>query len=157
MVMRFETRLQDRSGWSTERCSIGKALELLRTKTSFLVVRECLYGTTRFEDFVDRVGASAPAVSRALKQLEAAGVVSKTPYREAGQRGRAEYTLTRMGEDLFPALLALLQWGDAYLQPQGRPLVFVEQGSGQELQVRVTTEPEPAVRPEDVEVRTPLI
>ncbi len=59
----------------------------------------------RFEDFVERVGASAPAVSRALKQLEAAGVVQRVPYREPGRRARDEYHLTPAGEDLLPVFL----------------------------------------------------
>lgn len=54
----------------------------------------CFYGTTRFDDFVDRVGMSAPAVSRALKRLEESGVVTGTPYREPGARTRIEYVLT---------------------------------------------------------------
>ena len=153
MTMRFEERLRDRGSWSAEQCSIAKALDLLNTKTAFLVVRECFYGTSRFEDFVERVGVSAPAVSRALKQLETAGVVAKVPYREPGRRAREEYRLTPMGNDLLPTLLALLQWGDRHLQQGNRPLAFVDRGTGRELGVRVTAEPPEAVRPEEIEIR----
>src|SRR6185437_6493967 len=76
VAMQFEERLRNRDAWSIGgRCSTARVLDLLNTKTVFLVVRECFYGTTRFEDFVTRIGTSAPAVSRALNQLKAAGVI----------------------------------------------------------------------------------
>jgi DNA-binding HxlR family transcriptional regulator len=83
--MEFERRLRDRLMWSIgDACSVSRVLDLLSTKTVFLVVRECFYGTTRFEDFVERIGTSAPAISRALKQLELAQIVTRVPYQEPG-------------------------------------------------------------------------
>lgn len=154
MAMTFEPRLQDRESWTIgERCSAAKVLDLLSTKTVFLVVRECFYGTTRFEDFVERIGTSAPAVSRALKQLETAGVVERAPYRVPGARVRDEYHLTRAGEDLLPIFLSLMQWGDAYLQDGKPPLTFLDR-DGRRVQVRVTADTDaPAVHSDDLEIR----
>ncbi|MER7948731.1 helix-turn-helix domain-containing protein [Streptomyces sp. NPDC096079] len=152
--MRFEKRLSDRDTWSIgDGCSAGRVLDLLSTRTVFLVVRECFYGTTRFEDFVTRIGASAPSVSRALKQLESAGVVARTPYREPGQRARDEYRLTPAGEDLLPVFLSLVRWGDAHLQDGRPPLAFVEAGTGRPLNVRVTADPAPDPPSDDIEIR----
>ncbi|BBY33721.1 transcriptional regulator [Mycolicibacter minnesotensis] len=152
--MEFEPRLRDRTRWSTgDACSVARLLDVLSTKTAFLVVRECFYGTSRFEDFMARIGASAPAVSRALKQLEAAGIVTRVPYQEAGQRARDEYRLTPAGEDLLPVLLALTQWGDKYLQDGKPPLSFVDAATQRRLGVRVTDEldaPEPD--PDNIEI-----
>jgi DNA-binding HxlR family transcriptional regulator len=154
MTMTFEQRLQDRESWTIgERCSVAKVLDLLSTKTVFLAVRECFYGTTRFEDFVERIGTSAPAVSRALKQLEAAGVVQRVPYREPGRRARDEYHLTAAGEDLLPIFLSLMQWGDAHLQDGKPPLSFRDQ-QGRPVRVRVTADTDgPAMRSGDLEIR----
>ncbi|MDT9687390.1 helix-turn-helix domain-containing protein [Streptomyces sp. P9(2023)] len=152
--MRFEKRLSDRDAWSIgDGCSAGRVLDLLSTRTVFMVVRECFYGTTRFEDFVARIGTSAPSVSRALKQLESAGVVARTPYQEPGRRARDEYRLTEAGEDLLPVFLSLVQWGDKYLQDGHPPLSFVEADSGRTLSVRVTADPAPETSSDDVEVR----
>src|SRR3954452_20256985 len=130
MAMEFEERLRDREAWSIgDGCSAARVLDLLSTKTVFLVVRECFYGTTRFEDFVARIGASAPAVSRALKQLESARIIARVPYQEPGRRAHGEYRLTEAGEDLLPVLLSLIQWGDKYLQEGRAPLSFVEAGT----------------------------
>jgi DNA-binding HxlR family transcriptional regulator len=136
----LEERLRDRTAWSTEgRCSIAKTLDVLSTRTAFLVVRECFYGTTRFDDFVTRTGTSAPAVSRALKQLEQTGVVGRAPYRAPGSRPRAEYRLTPAGEELLPVLLSLMQWGDKHLQDGHPPLLFTRDGDLSTVTVTVTT------------------
>jgi hypothetical protein len=37
-----------------------------------------------------------------------------------GARTRQLYRLTEMGAELLPALVALMQWGDRWLQPDGR-------------------------------------
>lgn len=154
VAMKFEERLSDRDAWSIgDGCSAGRVLDLLSTKTVFLVVRECFYGTTRFDDFVTRIGASAPAVSRALKQLKAAGVVAPVVYREPGSRARDEYRLTEAGEDLLPVFLSLMQWGDRHLQDGRPPLSFVEAGTGRPIQVRVSAEPAPETACDDIEIR----
>ncbi|MDP7722753.1 helix-turn-helix domain-containing protein [Mycobacterium sp. TY814] len=153
--MDFEKRLRDRTKWSIgEGCPMAKTLDLLSTKTTFLVLRECFYGTTRFEDFVDRIGASAPAVSRAVKQLEAAGIIERAPYQEPGHRVRDEYRLTPAGKDLLPVLLALAQWGDKHLHGGRGPLRFVNATSGRPLEVRVTDESGCAAEdPDEIQIR----
>ena len=153
--MEFEGRLHDRRKWSVgDACSMSRALDLLSTKTMFLVVRECFYGTTRFEDFMERVGASAPAVSRALKQLESAQIVTRVPYQEPGKRVHDEYRLTEAGEDLLPVFLSLIQWGDKHLQNGRGPLSFVDADTGKTLTVHVTADiDEPVMRSDDIEIR----
>lgn len=152
--MEFEERLRDRDAWSIgDGCSAERVLGLLSTKTVFLVVRECFYGTARFEDFVARIGTSAPAVSRALKQLESARVVVRVPYQEPGRRARDEYRLTEAGEDLLPVFLSLMQWGDKHLQDGRPPLSFVESGTGRAVRARVTADPAPEAASDDIEIR----
>ena len=153
--MEFEEALQDRVQWSMgEGCSMSKVLELLSTKTAFQVVRELFFGTTRFEDFVDRIGTSAPAVSRALKQLESAQIVVRVPYQEPGRRARDEYRLTEAGEDLLPVFLSLVQWGDTYLQNGPAPLSFVDVDTEQTVKVSVTADTDgPPVRSAGIQIR----
>ncbi|MFI1369309.1 winged helix-turn-helix transcriptional regulator [Streptomyces griseochromogenes] len=154
MAMNFEERLRDRDPWPIgDECSAGRVLDLLSTKTAFLVIRECFYGTTRFDDFVARIGASAPAVSRALAQLKAAQIVAPVPYRRPGSRAREEYRLTKAGEDLLPVLLSLMQWGDTHLQEGRPPLSFVEADTGRPVRVRVTADPAPETMSDDIEIR----
>lgn len=153
--MEFEKKLRDRNKWSVgDGCPMAKTLDLLSTKTTFLVLRECFYGTTRFEDFVERIGASAPAVSRAVKQLESAGIIARVPYQEPGRRVRDEYRLTPAGKDLLPVLLSLAQWGDKHLHGGRGPLRFVDPTTGRALGVRITDESgDIATESDDIEIR----
>jgi DNA-binding HxlR family transcriptional regulator len=108
-------RLDPRGSWSAiDRCSVGKALDLLRNRSSFLIMREAFYGTARFEDFAERVGLSDPVTAARLRDLVDGGLLEREDYREPGQRTRQRYRLTEKGADLFPVLVALMQWGDRW-------------------------------------------
>lgn len=81
-----------------------------------LLLREALYGERRFDGFAARTGMTEAAASKRLKELVAAGLLRREPYQEEGQRTRYEYVLTEMGTALMPALMALLQWGNEYVE-----------------------------------------
>jgi len=153
--MEFEDQLRDRQQWTIgDACSVAKLLDLLSTKTVFLAIRESLFGTTRFEDFIERIGTSAPAVSRALKQLEAAQLMVRVPYQEPGKRARDEYHLTEAGKDLLPVYLAMSQWGDKHLQNGEGPLAFVDRNSENRVRVVVTADTEASsLESPDIEIR----
>ena len=85
-----------------------------------LVLREAFYGATRFDEFAERTGLSEPITSARLRELVAAGLLRREPYQEPGARTRQLYRLTEMGAELLPALVALMQWGDRWLQADGR-------------------------------------
>jgi len=90
-------------------CPIAAALELVGERWALLVVREIALGATRFSDIVAGTGAPRDRIAARLKALEAAGVVSRTPYRDGPTR--YEYRLTKSGDELLPVLDALLEWG----------------------------------------------
>ena len=118
------------------------------------MLRECFYGTTRFEGFVNRVPTSAPALSRALKQLESAQIITRVPYREPGSRPRDEYRLTPAGEDLLPVVMSLAQWGNKYLHNGSPPLSFVDVHTGRPVRVCVTKDSDfSEARSSDIEIR----
>jgi DNA-binding HxlR family transcriptional regulator len=111
--------LDPRGGWEAKRCPIARSMGLIGTRSAFILLREAFYGTSRFDDFAARTGLSEAITAARLRELTDAGLLSRQPYREPGQRTRYEYQLTEMGADLFPALAALFQWGDRWLAPSG--------------------------------------
>jgi DNA-binding HxlR family transcriptional regulator len=119
-------------------CSIARALDVLSTRTAFLLLREAFYGATRFEDFARRVGVSDPVTSARLKELVAAGLLARVPYREPGQRTRSAYELTEKGAELLPVLTALLRWGDHWRE-DGRsgPVALTHVGCGEPVEVQL--------------------
>ena len=137
--MKREGALADLGSWPPTRCSLALAMDVIGTKSAFLLLREAFYGTTRFDDFVRRVGITEAVAAARLKDLVEAGIFAKRPYREPGQRTRSEYILTEKGAGLFPALLALIQWGDEYLQPDGGPIEFVADDTGAKVRTDVRT------------------
>jgi len=136
----LEDPLSDRSAWSAHgRCSIGRAMEVVGTRSAMLLMREAFYGTRRFDDFAARVGITEAVAAKRLRELVDAGLLERSPYQEPGQRTRHEYRLTEMGRDLAPAALALMQWGDRYLAGEdGAPLRLrhADCGAAVEVQVR---------------------
>ncbi|HYO00838.1 MAG TPA: helix-turn-helix domain-containing protein [Mycobacterium sp.] len=77
-----------------------------------MVVREIAFGAHRFGEIVAGTGAPRDRISARLKTLEAAGVVTRTPYQDHPRRD--EYRLTDSGRALIPTLNALLDWGNAH-------------------------------------------
>ena len=87
-------RLDPRESWSAiDRCSIGKALDVVRNRSTFLLMLEAFYGTTRFEDFAERVGLSDPVTAARLRELVDEGLLEREDYREPGKRTRQRYRL----------------------------------------------------------------
>jgi DNA-binding HxlR family transcriptional regulator len=121
-VIRMTGELDPRGSWTATRCSLARAAEVIHTRSALLVMREAFYGATRFEEFAERTGLSEPVASARLRELVEAGMLRRVPYREPGARTRDGYALTPMGADFLPALVALMQWGDRWLQPDGGPI-----------------------------------
>lgn len=133
-------RLAARETWTADRCTIAKALDVISTRSAFLILREAFYGTTRFDDFATRVGISQPVAATRLRELVDQGLLVREDYREPGQRTRQQYRLTEKGADLFPALAALMQWGDRWLDESGGPMELRHHGCGEHVRVELRCE-----------------
>ncbi|MFI6171084.1 winged helix-turn-helix transcriptional regulator [Nocardia sp. NPDC051052] len=153
MAAVMEGPLADLSSWQPTDCSIAKAIELVGTRSAVLILREAYYGTTRFDGFAQRVGITDAAAATQLRKLTEAGLLTKQPYQEQGKRTRNEYILTPMGRDLLPVVLALMQWGDAYLQPGPPPLLLVEESTGSPVRVQIRSDAGHEVALEQLAVR----
>jgi len=147
---------------STENCTIQRTLDVVGEKWSLLVLRDAMNGVRRFDDFRRHVGMSESVLADRLRKLVVAEILETVPYSEPGSRTRHEYRLTRKGWDLWPAMIALKQWGDRYeADPEGPPLivshaecgqpvratVVCEAGHGELIPPQARVEPGPAARP----------
>ena len=134
----LQGRMADRTTWTSEQCPIGRSMELIGTRSAMLLMREAYYGTTRFDDFAQRVGITENVAATRLRELTEAGMLRREPYREPGQRTRHEYLLTDMGRDLLPVVLGLFEWGAKYLPARrGAPLMR-HADCGADVRVAVT-------------------
>ncbi|MEV6759287.1 helix-turn-helix domain-containing protein [Streptomyces sp. NPDC051105] len=93
-------------------CSIAAALGIVGERWSLLALREMAYGVHRFAKIAGYTGAPRDILADRLRKLEAAGVIERRQYSE--HPPRHEYHLTQAGQELFPVLIGLLQWGDRW-------------------------------------------
>jgi DNA-binding HxlR family transcriptional regulator len=129
--------LEPRGRWQAAACSLARAIDVVSTRSAFLLLREACYGTTRFDDFAVRAGISEPVAAARLRELVDAGLLTREQYREPGQRSRLAYRLTEKGAGLFPALVALMEWGDRWLTEDGGPIEFRHRDCGEPVQVEL--------------------
>jgi DNA-binding HxlR family transcriptional regulator len=122
--------LDPRDGWVADRCPMAAALNVVSTRSAFLLLREAFYGATRFDQFVSRTSISEPVAATRLKELEAEGLLERHPYQEPGQRTRHEYSLTEKGADLLPVLISLMRWGDKWAIEGGSRVELTHAGCG---------------------------
>jgi DNA-binding HxlR family transcriptional regulator len=151
-ALRMTGSLEPRSGWTADRCTIAKALDTIPTRSAFLILREAFYGTTRFDDFAERVGISEPVTAARLRELVDNGLLEREDYREPGQRTRQRYRLTEKGAELFPALVALMQWGDRWLDDRGGPVELRHRDCGEPVAVELRCAAGHSVGPDDLEL-----
>ncbi|MGE0025633.1 MAG: winged helix-turn-helix transcriptional regulator [Thermoleophilia bacterium] len=117
--------------YSTQNCSLARALEVLGERWTMLVLRDAFQGVTRFELFQRRLKIAPNILTKRLATLVEAGVLERRRYQERPER--FEYVLTPAGKELLPALVDLMRWGDAHLAPDGAPAVLRHAGCGGEL------------------------
>ncbi|MET0475987.1 MAG: helix-turn-helix domain-containing protein [Mycobacterium sp.] len=122
-----------------EPCSILRPLALLGDRWTLVVLRQAFAGLRRFEDFHTSLGVSRAILSERLARLVDAGVLERSAYRDA-HRTRHEYRLTPKGIDLYPVLMALRAWGDAYLAPDGEFVVYRHRHCGGRTEVHLVCE-----------------
>jgi DNA-binding HxlR family transcriptional regulator len=133
-------------------CPIDRAMGLVGSRSAMLIMREAFYGTSRFDDFVQRVEMAPATASTHLRALTDAGLLERRAYREPGGRTRDEYALTDAGKDLMPVVLGLFEWGRRHAGV--RPLVaFSHAGCGESIEVQVRCSAGHEVTPDDIQWR----
>ena len=111
--------------YDSANCAIGATVGLIGERPTFLVLREAFNGVRRFADMQRRTGMPRQVLSDRLARLVGEGLLRKVPYQEDGQRRRYEYRLTEKGLDLYPVLVALMEWGDRYAVGSAGPQVLL--------------------------------
>jgi DNA-binding HxlR family transcriptional regulator len=144
--------LDPRDDWTADHCPMAEALDVVRTRSAFLVLREAFYGATRFEEFAERTALSEPVTAARLHELTAEGILEREPYREPGQRTRQAYRLTQKGGELLPVLVALMQWGDRWEQESTARVEIRHRGCGAPVTAQLRCANDHAVAGDELEL-----
>src|SRR5580693_135360 len=111
-------------------CSVARTLDIVSDAWAFLIIREAFFGTRTFEAFRSALDIPRATLTDRLRKLTRLQIFRQVAL---GIGQRKEYRLTRMGFDLYPSFIALMQFGDRWLAAGKRPpLVLVHSSCGNE-------------------------
>ena len=96
------------------RKSIKQIMNILGGKWSFVIIEELCSGTKHFNEMNKNLGISTKALSDALKNLEANGIITRTVYSTSPVT--IEYALTEKGRDFDRVFFAMSEWGMKWLR-----------------------------------------
>ncbi len=100
-------------------CPVETTLQLIGNKWKVLILRDLLSGTKRFGELKKSIGTVSQKVLTAqLRDMEENGLVHREVYAEVPPR--VEYSLTELGESLYPILESMRLWGESYKTAQGQ-------------------------------------
>jgi DNA-binding HxlR family transcriptional regulator len=118
-----------KSDYEGQICSIAKTLELIGERWTLLVIRDVFNGNRRFSEMQRSLGVARNILSNRLERLVDEGILERRPYQE--RPPRHEYFLTEKGLDLWPTMVAMLEFGDRHLaEKEGAPMVLRHKGCG---------------------------
>jgi DNA-binding HxlR family transcriptional regulator len=86
---------------------LAAALDIVGARWALLIVEQLLAGPQRYGDLQRELGVPTNMLATRLRELEAAGVLSRLPLRH----NTRAYALTDRGLELRPAIEALARWG----------------------------------------------
>ncbi|WP_063046089.1 winged helix-turn-helix transcriptional regulator [Nocardia pseudovaccinii] len=117
-----------RTSFDEMNCSVAQCLEVVGEWWTLLIVRDALFGVTRFDDFRARLGIARNVLTQRLEHLVAHDIMVKVPYQE--NPVRYDYRLTPKGRSLWQVVNAMRQWGDEWAAPDGPPVQAVHESCG---------------------------
>ena len=119
-------------------CSIAGAVEAIGDRWGFLILRDLMFGLSRYDALRKSTGIPAQTLANRLRHLEEAGLVRRVRYQERPPRDG--YALTPKGQDLWKVLAALREWGDRWQAhgAEGPPVETVDRDSGHALRLMLT-------------------
>jgi DNA-binding HxlR family transcriptional regulator len=120
-------RARDASPVRGERnCSVARMLDIVSDAWAFLIIREAFFGTRTFEAFRSALEIPRATLTDRLRKLTRLEIFRQVAT-HVGQR--KQYQLTKMGFDLYPSFIALMQFGDRWLSVSKRPPLVLVHGS----------------------------
>lgn len=101
-----------------ENCPVSATIRLIGGKYKALLLWHLTGQTLRFNQLHRLVPEATPKMlTQQLRELEEDGLITRTVYPVVPPR--VDYSLTALGESLFPILEAMYRWGSALMQDEG--------------------------------------
>lgn len=118
---------------SHRECSVERTLNVLGDRWIFLILREAFFKVRHFDRIQENLGIATNILANRLKILVENGIMEKTKDKDDARR--INYRLTEKGLDIYPIVLALMQWGDKWMAGDaGPPLSLKHINCGHDLE-----------------------
>ena len=101
-----------RTSFEGDDCPIARALDVIGDWWSLLIIRDALLGRRRFGEFQKSLGAAKNILTARLRMLVDQGILETVPASDGS--AYQDYVLTEKGRGVFPVLVALRQWSEAF-------------------------------------------
>ncbi len=98
----------------TDFCPVVESLHLVGNEKKLVIIRFLLERPMRFNQLL-KVGLDSKTLSRALKSMEAQGLVNRQVI--STQPFSVEYSLTEKGRELKPVIDSLRTWAERWVVP----------------------------------------
>lgn len=119
----YSRRRQQRASASASTSLLELSAQLMGDRWASLIMRSIFTGIHRFDDIRRDTAIATNILAERLAWLTENEIIRQHQY--AAGPGRFAYRLTRKGVDYYPALLALMEWGDKYYcSPEGPPVIL---------------------------------
>lgn len=115
-------------------CSITRPLVIFGDRWTLLILKFAFTGVRRFNHFQTTLGISRSRLQDRLTRLVEHGILVK---QQATDGAHEEYRLTPKGHDIYPILMAIRDWGDTYMAPDGPPVHYGHRDCDGEAHVRL--------------------
>ena len=93
-------------------CPIARSLDAIGDWWSLLIIRDALLGRRRFGEFQRSLGLAKNILTVRLRTLVDQGILKMAPASDGS--AYREYVPTPKGRGVFPILVALRQWSEAF-------------------------------------------
>lgn len=132
MAPLYSRRRQQRASAGGATSLLELSAQLMGDRWASLIMRSIFTGINRFDDIRRDTAIATNILAERLAWLTENEIIRQHQY--AAGPERFEYRVTRKGVDYYPALLALMEWGDKYYcSPEGPPVILTHKTCGHAL------------------------
>ncbi|PWC13179.1 transcriptional regulator [Brenneria roseae subsp. americana] len=108
-----------RKSMKEDACPVARSLDVIGDRWSLLIIRDAFDDRRRFSDFQRSLRIARNILTDRLRMLVEEDILTVQPASDGS--AYQEYVLTPKGEQLFPLVVALRQWGERHLFSPGEP------------------------------------
>lgn len=107
-------------------CPLEVTMEIIGGKYKGVIIGHLIGKTLRYNELQKLISHATPKMLiQQLKELEADGIIERKLYPVVPPK--TEYSLTKRGETLIPAIIELNKWGMNYLREENIPCAYMGQ------------------------------